>query len=334
MSFSINPLTGQLESKGAATFVFDTAKAQGNIATLAQALVDPATNDGAWYVSTVAGTLSGTHSGSITVAVGDYVAASGGVYKVVANGLAALLAGAVTIGGNLTINGVDARLPNGGATFPTPESICTRARGDGRYPRLTELQNSNLTPFSFINATLSGSVSVIAGGFLSFNTNTLPATATALVLTRESPLSNDIKFNRGGWISFSVANGGSVASDETRELVLGGQTGDVVGTLARQSLGVRRVRAAGDDELFAVARNAGGEITPISMGAAVGNLRTDITIIWDTAGNVQWMRNGAVVATTASGPTGATPAALLIHQTHSGTGSMRGRWQPGYLYLP
>jgi len=84
MAITFNPLSGQFENTQAVKAeLFVTTKAKGNITTLAQALVDPATNAGAWYVSTVAGDLSGTNSGSITVAIGDFVLSNGTAFLVV-----------------------------------------------------------------------------------------------------------------------------------------------------------------------------------------------------------------------------------------------------------
>jgi lysophospholipase L1-like esterase len=56
---------------------FQAVNYQGDISSLSQALVAPASNVGKWYSSLVAGVLSGTNSGGITVAVGDLVFSDG-----------------------------------------------------------------------------------------------------------------------------------------------------------------------------------------------------------------------------------------------------------------
>jgi len=61
-------------------YVFNPALARGNITTLAQGLLDPVANPGVFYVSTVAGTLSGTNSGNIPVLAGQYVVSTGAAY--------------------------------------------------------------------------------------------------------------------------------------------------------------------------------------------------------------------------------------------------------------
>jgi len=86
MAITFNPLSGQFENTQAVKAeLFVTTKAKGNITTLAQALVDPATNAGAWYTIGVTGTLSGTNSGAVAVTARNYFVSSGGAWVEVAN---------------------------------------------------------------------------------------------------------------------------------------------------------------------------------------------------------------------------------------------------------
>lgn len=90
MSITFNPFTGSLAPagrKGKDGYVFDTAKAQGNITSLSQTLLDPAVggNAGKWYVSTVAGTSTGTNWTGTVIGIGNYLVISGGAYVVVKN---------------------------------------------------------------------------------------------------------------------------------------------------------------------------------------------------------------------------------------------------------
>ena len=69
----------------------------------------------------------------------------GAIVAKLADSLAKTINGAITFGGNVTVNGTDARIVGGTSAIPTPESVITRVRGDARY-------NAQILDFDFDSA--------------------------------------------------------------------------------------------------------------------------------------------------------------------------------------
>ena len=248
---------------------------------------------------------------------------------------------AKTIGGNLTINGVDARLPNGGATFPTPESICTQARGDGRYiPRsVAEYGKQWIAVFTGgagINAS-GGTASLTVLGASVNKTNATGSQAgfrsTLFQFIPVAPISpadvgRRVDFSTEFWVTFFIIRNTGEDGAVARFFIGKNIGGWTISEPTTTGIGLQLdFKTGGADDVIGYVRNADGADT-VNMGVLTAGLPHSwrkISIHNKGTGEVDFYSNNIFQGSTLNGPTGANTNEVIMSLEISGTDGAIGK---------